>query len=146
MEEPLFFQQYAFHKQKLVFHRATMRCYADGLRKRGLDVRYLGCEGKAVDLSVWVKQWGDEGFSEFQLYRPEDDWLVKRLTAAALLNDIALVYHDTPQFMLNRADVKSYFAGKKHFLQAEQGVRDLRSAVCLAQEVGAGLGIGKILQ
>ncbi|MEY3800387.1 MAG: hypothetical protein RLZZ548_267, partial [Bacteroidota bacterium] len=29
---------------------------------------------------------------------------------------------------------------------AEQSVRDLRSAVCLAQEVGAGLGIGKILQ
>jgi deoxyribodipyrimidine photolyase-related protein len=118
MEEPLFFQQYAFHKQKLVFHRATMRCYADGLRQRGLDVRYFGCEGKAVDLSVWVKQWGEEGFSEFQLYRPEDDWLVQRLTAAALLNGIALVYHDTPQFMLNRVDVKSYFAGKKHFLQA----------------------------
>jgi deoxyribodipyrimidine photolyase-related protein len=33
MEDPLFFQQYAFHKQKLVFHRATMRCYADGLRQ-----------------------------------------------------------------------------------------------------------------
>ena len=74
MEEPLFFQQYAFHKQKLVFQRATMRCYADVLRKRGLDVRYVACEGKAVDLSVWVKQWGEEGFSEFQLYRWERDW------------------------------------------------------------------------
>jgi hypothetical protein len=37
-------------------------------------VRYFGCEGKAVDLSVWVKQWGEEGFSEFQLYRWERDW------------------------------------------------------------------------
>lgn len=85
-----------------MFHRATMRCYADGLRQRGLDVRYFACEGKALDLSEFVKRWSDEGFSEFQLYRPEDDWLVQRLTAAAMRNGIALLYHDTPQFMLNR--------------------------------------------
>lgn len=102
MEEPLFFQQYAFHKQKLVFHRAAMRFYADALQQRGLDVRYFACEGKALDLSEFVKRWSDEGFSEFQLYRPEDDWLVQRLTAAAMRNGIALLYHDTPQFMLNR--------------------------------------------
>jgi len=118
MEEPLFFKQYEFHKQKLVFHRATMRCYADGLRQSGLEVRYFACEGKAVDLSVWVKQLGDEGFSEFHMYRLEDDWLVQRLTATAAKYGISLVYHDTPQFLLNWADVKSYFAGKKHFLQA----------------------------
>jgi hypothetical protein len=29
---------------------------------------------------------------------------------------------------------------------AEQGVRDLWEAICLAQEVGAGLGVGEILQ
>jgi len=118
MEEQLFFNQYAFHKQKLVFHRATMRCYADRLQKRGYSVRYFGCDNGLVDIGEYVKILLEEGVSEFQLYRPEDDWLVKRLTAATTKHGISLVYHDTPQFMLNRADVKSYFAGKKHFLQA----------------------------
>lgn len=69
MEEPLFFQQYAFHKQKLVFHRATMRCYADRLQKRGYSVRYFGCDNGLVDIGEYVKIWLEEGVSEFQLYR-----------------------------------------------------------------------------
>ncbi len=31
VEEYLFFKHYAFHKQKIAFHRATMRRYADFL-------------------------------------------------------------------------------------------------------------------
>lgn len=118
VEESLFFHQYAFHKQKLIFHRATMRCYADRLQKRGYSVRYFGCDDGPVDIGECVRIWFEKGVSEFQLYRLEDDWLVQRLTAAAKSNNIDLVYHDTPQFLLNRVDVKSYFAGKKHFLQA----------------------------
>jgi hypothetical protein len=75
MEEQLFFNQYAFHKQKLVFHRATMRCYADRLQKRGYSVRYFGCDNGLVDIGEYVKILLEEGVSEFQLYRPEDDWL-----------------------------------------------------------------------
>ena len=33
VEEYLFFNQYSFHKQKIVFHRATMKRYADFLQK-----------------------------------------------------------------------------------------------------------------
>ena len=95
-----------------------MRCYADQLQTQGCRVRYLACDGKALDLSVWVKRWSDEGFRSLHLYRLEDDWLVQRLSAAAVSNDIALVYYDTPQFLLDRAALKSYFAGKTHFLQA----------------------------
>lgn len=36
--------------------------------------------------------------------------------------------------------------GGKEAAFAEQGLCDMRSAICLAQEVGAGLGIGEILQ
>ncbi len=118
VEDALFFHQYAFHKQKLVFHRATMRCYADRLRKRGLAVRYLGVEKGAVEIDACVRAWSEEGIAQIGLYRPEDDWLVKRLTAAAVACNVTLEFVDTPQFMLDRAAVKSYFVGKKHFLQA----------------------------
>lgn len=118
VEEALFFHQYAFHKQKLVFHRATMRCYADGMRQRGLTVRYLGVENGAVEIDAYVRAWSEEGITQLGLYRPEDDWLVRRLTAAAVACNVTLEFVDTPQFMLDRAAVKSYFVGKKHFLQA----------------------------
>ena len=34
VEEYLFFKQYSFHKQKIAFHRTTMKRYADFLRKK----------------------------------------------------------------------------------------------------------------
>jgi len=34
IEEFLFFNQYAFHQQKLVLHRASMKAYADLLIKK----------------------------------------------------------------------------------------------------------------
>ncbi len=118
IEDALFFHQYAFHKQKLAFHRASMRCYADQLQRQGLTVRYLACEGHALTPADWVKRLGDEGFLSLHLYRPEDDWLTQRLREAAKSCSIALEFVDTPQFLLDRAAVKSYFVGKKHFLQA----------------------------
>lgn len=118
IEDALLFHQYAFHKQKLAFHRASMRCYADQLQRQGLTVRYLACEGHALTPADWVKRLGDEGFLSLHLYRPEDDWLTQRLREAAKSCSIALEFVDTPQFLLDRAAVKSYFVGKKHFLQA----------------------------
>ena len=42
VEEYLFFKQYPFHKQKIAFHRATMKRYEDFLRKdKNCDVYYV---------------------------------------------------------------------------------------------------------
>ena len=40
VEEPLFFTQYKFHKQKLVFHRASMKAYQLFLEGNGYEVTY----------------------------------------------------------------------------------------------------------
>ena len=41
IESDLFFKQYAFHKQKILFHRASMRAFADRLRIAGKTVEYI---------------------------------------------------------------------------------------------------------
>ena len=42
VEEYLFFKQYPFHKQKIAFHRTTMKKYADFLTKEmNFDVHYI---------------------------------------------------------------------------------------------------------
>ncbi|MDR8391324.1 cryptochrome/photolyase family protein [Aliifodinibius sp. S!AR15-10] len=41
VEEHLFFKQYPFHKQKLLFHRSSMQFYRDHLDDRGIEVEYI---------------------------------------------------------------------------------------------------------
>ena len=42
VEEYLFFKQYPFDKQKIAFHRSTMKKYADFLIKQmNIDVHYI---------------------------------------------------------------------------------------------------------
>ena len=40
-EDPLFFRQVKFHKQKLLLHRASMKAYAHWLREQGNSIQYI---------------------------------------------------------------------------------------------------------
>ena len=41
IEEHLFFTQYAFHKQKIAFHRASMKAYQTELEINGAPAHYI---------------------------------------------------------------------------------------------------------
>jgi len=41
IEEPLMFTQYRFHKQKILFHRASMHAYQSYLESKGYHVKYI---------------------------------------------------------------------------------------------------------
>ncbi len=41
VEEDLFFNQFNFHKQKISFHRSTMKFYENYLLEKGLEVEYI---------------------------------------------------------------------------------------------------------
>ncbi len=44
LETPLFFTQYTFHVQKLIFHRASMKYYEAYLTSQNIDVTYVEVE------------------------------------------------------------------------------------------------------
>ena len=44
VEDPLYFSQYAFHKQKLILHRASMRMHASYLQGERTHVHYLNAD------------------------------------------------------------------------------------------------------
>ncbi len=44
VEDYLFFAQYQFHKNKLVYHRASMKAYKDKLEQSGYKVTYIDCQ------------------------------------------------------------------------------------------------------
>lgn len=75
VESELFFKQYAFHKQKLIFHRASMRAFADQLREAGKVVEYIDSQDSRsaeVALAASITD-------EITLFDPNDYLLERRL-------------------------------------------------------------------
>jgi len=97
VEEHLFFNQYAFHKKKLVFHRASMQYYADFLRKKGYTV-HITEAGEEADIRLLVKKWNGK-VSAIHIADVVDDWLDRRLTKAGEMNNIRLIRYASPGFL-----------------------------------------------
>lgn len=114
IEDPLYFSQYRFHKQKLVLHRASMRAYADELRAEGYDVRYVEHElAVATPLSQLLKA---DGVTEVRVAEVVDDWLGKKIIREARLAGAALVWLPTPQFLTSDEDARAYRRTRKSLL------------------------------
>jgi len=118
VEEELFFTQFHFHKQKLVFHRASMRAYQAKLQDKQINVLYEASEGKAIAIADLIVAWKKSGYDQLGFYEPDDDWLKQRICKAAAENQITLVWFENPQFILSSAQVAAYFQNKKSYLQA----------------------------
>lgn len=118
VEEDLFFTQFAFHKQKLIFHRATMRYYASFLKGLGYRVGYFGSEGISLKVRDLMVDWKSKGFNELSMYRLEDDWLHREILSCAQELDMGLRFVESPQFVLDSKEIENQFLGKKQFLQA----------------------------
>ena len=52
VEHDLLFRQYAFHVQKLVLHRASMRRFADRLREAGREVEVVETDARTTSRSA----------------------------------------------------------------------------------------------
>ncbi|MBU94366.1 MAG: cryptochrome/photolyase family protein, partial [Balneola sp.] len=55
IEEFLFFNQYKFHKQKLLFHRISMKKYQDYLIKNGIDTYYINAFDENSKIELFIK-------------------------------------------------------------------------------------------
>jgi len=75
IESDLFFKQYAFHKQKLLFHRASMRAFADRLRAAGKMVEYIESQDPRSSELVFAASL----VGEITLFDPNDYLLERRL-------------------------------------------------------------------
>ena len=118
VEDPLFFNQYAFHRQKLQFHRASMRCHADHLKGQGLDVSYFECQGQPLDALELCQQWAKAGVQTLFLFRLHDDWLERKWWKAARSAQLEMQWEEAPQFLLSEAQVAEDFSVKSHYRMA----------------------------
>lgn len=116
VEEHLFFKHYAFHKQKIAFHRASMKAYQAHLEGLNKTVRYIDSSDVLSDIREFHKEIADKKMTHIHFMDPVDDWLEQRLRETA--KAIQLTMHDSPQFLNSKKDLQPFFrADKKSFFQ-----------------------------
>ena len=119
VEEPLFFRQFRFHKQKLLFHRATMQNYKAFLEDRNIAVEYVESHEKHSDVRELPAHLTQKGISEIHYADVTDAWLASRLQKAAATSKIDLVEYATPMFLNTKEDLDNYFMNRKRYFMAD---------------------------
>ena len=116
IEEFLFFKQYRFHKQKIAFHRASMKAYEDYLKELNKTVHYIDSDDELSDIRLFGKEIEKKKVKTVNFIDPTDDWLEQGIRRAA--STCELKCFDNPLFLNTREELSSFFrSGKKSFFQ-----------------------------
>ncbi len=116
IEEFLFFRHYQFHKQKIAFHRASMKAYSDQLIEQGKTVHYIDAQMVDADVRQLKQRLVDNEITEIHFIDPCDDWLSRRIQH--LSSHFELRIHESPQFLNSTKELATFFRPeKKSFFQ-----------------------------
>lgn len=119
VEEDLFFKQYAFHKQKLAFHRASMKYYESYLKELGKKVVYIDAISTLSDIRDLIDYLGENVCTELIFIDPCDNWLEKRLVESCVNRALAYTKLHSPSFINSEEELYSFFASKKRMFQTD---------------------------
>ena len=114
VEEYLFFRQFNFHKQKLAFHRATMRNYANYLKEHlSSEVHYIDTTKDISDIRLLLPELRKKGVEHINYIDPTDNWLQKRLEVGFKEAQLASTKYDSPLFINTPNELTSFFKVEK---------------------------------
>ena len=117
IEEFLFFNQFKFHKQKILFHRMTMKSYERFLQKNSFNINYIDSTEKISEIKSFIENL-DSNIKSIKIYDPVDNWLSKRINDTCKLKNINVEVYDNPLFINKNEDLSSFFRNdKKKFFQ-----------------------------
>jgi deoxyribodipyrimidine photolyase-related protein len=134
IEELLFFKQYNFHKQKLVFHRASMKAYQRVLQSKGYEVTYIEANDKLADVRNLLPFLKKKGVGEIHYCDVTDYLLERRIAKQITTLKMNVVKYDSPLFILTSDQINDYFANKKRFYQTDFYTRQRKQFKILVDE------------
>jgi len=111
VEDPLFFRQYRFHRQKLLLHRASMRRFAATLRKRGYPIHYLEAPTllHSTAIGEHLKRWN---IRRVRVIDPNDDYLQRRLHRGCHEQAIPVEVLDDQNFLTPLKVIDQFASGR----------------------------------
>lgn len=142
VEEHLFFSQYAFHKLKIVFHRATMKTYENWLNKQGYNTTYIDNLSDKSDIRKflpWMKSQNDS-IEKVNFITPADDWLRKRIIKKINESGISYEEYENPLFIFSRSQVAEILGKKKKFFHNDFYISVRKENNILLEKTGEPLG------
>lgn len=134
IEELLFFKQYNFHKQKLVFHRASMKAYQRVLQSIGYEVTYIEANDKLADVRNLLPFLKKKGVGEIHYCDVTDYLLERRIAKQITTLKMNVVKYDSPLFILTSDQINDCFANKKRFYQTDFYTRQRKQFKILVDE------------
>jgi deoxyribodipyrimidine photolyase-related protein len=136
VEESLFFQQYPFHKQKLILHRASMQFYAQWLRNQGYEVIYVETTDPRSDIRQLLPHLAVAGYTTLHVADPADNWLERRLLNRARQYALQVTFTPTPGFLNPKEKLAAYFKGKKTYFQTDFYIQQRKERNLLLDAAG----------
>jgi len=119
VEEWLYFRQYKFHKQKIAFHRASMKFYESYLLSKNKKVVYVDAINELADIRKLIPYLKANGIDAFEYSDTTDEWLEKRIAKASVSCGIPYKKHPSALFLNNSADIDAYFKDRKRLFQTD---------------------------
>lgn len=119
VEEWLYFRQYNFHKQKIAFHRASMKFYENYLLSKGIKVVYVDSYNELADIRKLIPHLKANGIDSFEYIDTTDDWLEKRIAKTSALCSMQTKKQTTALFLNTPVEIDAYFMDKKRLFQTD---------------------------
>ena len=119
LEEWHFFNQYNFHKEKLVLHRASMKFYEAFLKEQGLIVHYIESIEIQNRCELLIKQLHANNVTHIHIVDTVDNWLLRKIKSICDLMGVELTIYDSPNFLNDLQLVDAFFSKKKTYYQTD---------------------------
>ncbi|MGI9532918.1 cryptochrome/photolyase family protein [Lutimonas sp.] len=118
IEEELFFNQYSFHKQKILFHRASMKYYQNYLEAKDFKVTYIEAFQDRSAISLLIKELASDGLDKLSFTDPTDYWLEQRIKKSCIKHQLKYERFNSPMFLNSEQELYPFFrADKKKYYQ-----------------------------
>ncbi|MBC7829103.1 MAG: cryptochrome/photolyase family protein [Chitinophagaceae bacterium] len=140
VEEWLFFNQYSFHKIKLVLHRASMKCYQQFLGKKKYEVEYIESTDRRSDIRELISYLADQKIKNIHYADTVDNWLEKRISKACNKHGISLKQYTTPNFSNTMKQANEFFDEQKKYFQTDFYKRQRQQRNILLEANGNPIG------
>ncbi len=112
IEEFLFFRQYNFHKQKLIFQRASMKNYEKFLIDKENTVTYIESSKQISDIRLFIDNLSSD-INKIHVIDPNDYLLERRINSFILRKNISLISYENESFLNSRESLDVFFKKEK---------------------------------
>ena len=140
VEEWHFFNQYQFHKEKLVLHRASMKFYEQFLIEQGVVVHYIESIETQNRIALLIDKLHANKVKQIHIVDPVDNWLLEKIKSSCKKYGIELTIYDNPNFLNTINQVADFFSKKKTYFQTDFYTWQRKSRNILLEKDGKPLG------